>query len=188
MRATNNDIWVLLERIDDPDLLLTLACDFVERVANLTPDEAQTRAWIEATRAWRDSPAAADAATRAYRRAKKPQTFTARMMQRLVRAKTGKALEAVRWAALAPSLIETPRTAEGLDVREAAKWAATWSVNASEDPSAERDWQRSHTRELACTCSAPYKPLPDCPRSRRSLLASPDRLAQRLLPETEESQ
>jgi hypothetical protein len=44
------ELWELLENIDDLAILHELACDMAERVADLTPDPAQAKAWIAAAR------------------------------------------------------------------------------------------------------------------------------------------
>jgi hypothetical protein len=55
---------------------------------------------------------------------------------------------------------------------ETAGWSAIHSAQATADPAVELGWQLAHVRETACICRALLQPLPEYPRSRRSLLAN----------------
>ena len=158
----DDSLGALLRRVDDSGVLITLACDFAERVVDLVPDPIHAGHWLRAARMWREYPAAREGAREAAQEA----TMAAGALK-TTEAKSSKwsAAEAV-WAA-----IETA-SSKGANVADHAVWTALKASEAADDPVVEREWQLAHTRELACTCP----PIPEgdlaCRRGRNSLLAS----------------
>lgn len=157
-----SDLRTLLDHVEDPDTLVTLACDFADRVAGWARDPAQARAWIETARHWRDSShAARSAAIEAERQWTDiwggGWSIMSQEALRSVKAATTAASEAIEWGI----------TGALDDTLEAADAAAR--AEAGRKP--EGDWQLRHARELACTCPAPLAAAPAGLRSRNSLLA-----------------
>lgn len=159
------DVEELISRITNPDLLVTLACDFACRVINLLPDPRKARKWLAEARAWKDNSSRLREIKDGIDREQSwlPQ-------EEVIRAAIGAAMRA--------SARETETT-----------WLTGWVVGASrpalelaDDKTSELDWQLFHVKETACTCPVLLEPLCDYPRSRRSLLASPDRSIGRLSP------
>jgi len=170
------DIGVLLAHIENVAALVTLACDFAERAVYLAPAPEASRRWLEATRAWKESPEAAEAASvQASAAAEEELQWSDETGVWYRSLKLKDASQAVAWAVGSPVKGET---------LEATKWAAIWAANTALDSYLERAWQLVHVRETACTCLVLPDPPPDCPRSRRSLLADPDRPLERLCSET----
>ena len=145
-----DDLQAILERIDTPDLLVTLACDFAERVCEKTSNPAQSHTWLKAARDWRIDRVAANEAERAAWAAAANAS-----VKKL-------AANAVWYATLAATSIQSPKA-------DHATIAASKAMGAL--GSHEREWQLDHTRELACACIA-LATGPEGARSRNSLLAS----------------
>lgn len=150
------DITAAFAEITDRGLLVRLACDIADHVADLGPNRAQTRAWLRATRDYQADPKAAKSAAE--------NTREAWSKAEKANSPTWKAARAAAWA--------TSVSNHG----EAAAWM-TWqtawaAAEAVSDPHTERDWQVRHTRKSACTCITPLSPHAIETRSRTSLLAS----------------
>jgi hypothetical protein len=144
-------VRTLLERIADPDLIITLACDFAERVADLTADPSKTRKWLQAARNWRGNPKAAEEARKA-----------AWVEADAAAVAGGNTAPWAAWYALHTATDrEEPRASN----------AAADAADATDDPEAERRWQLEHTYKLACICRE-TKTLSIGTRGRLSLLAS----------------
>lgn len=156
---------VLLARIEGADVLVALACDFAERVVSRAPDPAASRRWLEAARAWRNDLEAAREASREASAAAEEELQWSDGGTWYRRLKLEDASQAVAWAVGSPIKGET---------LEATGWAAIWAAHSSLDGYSERVWQLKHVHEVACTCLVLPDPPSDWPRSRRSLLASPD--------------
>jgi hypothetical protein len=155
-------IYPLIDRIDDEDLQITLACDFAEHVADLTEDPDISRGWLDAARGRKENSAALERARVRAERARREEPREPGSMS----AKTWAAIAVQRalWAALHPG---TSHKALSETWNAAAN--AAW---ATEDRPDEVDWQVSHMRELACTCRHTPAAGPPCDRNRVSLLAS----------------
>lgn len=155
--AKTDNLWTILDRIDNPDLIINLACDFAARVRDISPNPLETDRWLDAARNWRSDRAAADASASAARVAAEKAT--------------GPFFSSAAWAVWqAVSAVGEPRVTKA---RTAAADAATARIDASGvDWAAEREWQQEHTCELACTCVAILTARELGTRSRNSLLAS----------------
>jgi hypothetical protein len=158
-----DDLHVILDRIEDPSLIVTLACDFAERVREITPDPAETDEWLAAVRrcgADRASvgPDVLEAAEEAVRAS-----------WVVADAASGEKLNAA-WAVWgAAGTINTPTWAQAMNVATDAAMAA---ANLPRSHQAENKWQLEHTRKLVCTCPVPLAAASFGSRIRNSLLAA----------------
>jgi hypothetical protein len=162
----DGSLGALLLRIDDCDLLITLACDFAERVADLTPDPSKTREWLQAARVWETDPEATNEAREAA-------SAAANVVDAATNGAAWAAANAVSQAAwsMVRSAIVAEASAASAAINAAA--LAESAVNAADaaDATAECEWQLVHVQELACTCPAIPEVGQPGPRGRNSLLA-----------------
>lgn len=143
----------ILGRIEGSDLLVTLICDFSERVCDSTLSPAQAREWLRAARNWRTDIEAA----RAARAEAKPED--------LVRHPSKSIIRGALWAATNAQWVSDAT------IRAVAISIATAAVKVTSDHDAEQEWQIAHTRALACTCPA-MSPVILESRSRNSILTT----------------
>ena len=169
----HSTVQALLGRIDNLELLVTLACDFADRVVgrSLRPTEARER--LRAAREWESKPKealrAADKALALMNTLEKDdlaEIAKGTTLRARATAAVAWATWAASWAIAARKSSEPEETIKEVqqvagDVAEAAGWVAYDS---------ERKWQLNHAEELACTCPrVPKIGLPGI-RGRNSLL------------------
>jgi hypothetical protein len=156
-----DDVQTLLELIDSPDLLVTLALDFAEHVARLSPYPSETRARLGLSREWKANPEMAyfaDAAWADYVASERAARAAAEAEKAAERA----AIEAIDHQG--PGVVVKATQA-------AAGWAIASVEAGQEVAERERVWQRTHIEALACTCEPPLEAGAQ-DRSRISSLAS----------------
>jgi hypothetical protein len=153
-----NDLRAILDRIENTgggDLIVNLACDFAERIIDVTPRSDSSYKWLLAARRCGGARISASKALSAAWVAAEAATGTA-----------SNAAWAV-WHAVGTA--ETPTGAKAINAAADAALAAQYLPGGSSD--SEQEWQLEHTRKLACICSI-LVPTPLDARSRNSLLAS----------------
>ena len=154
-----DDLRTILDHINDPSAIVPLACDFAERVVDLTRDPTDSRAWLQAARDWEADRAAAQQAA-AISRAAWVRSEKAEQVSMAEVAATWAA-----WCAISTAVV-TDETAASMAMR-----AAEWARDASDNHDGEAAWQRKHVRTVACTCTWMMS-TPSGARNRNSLLAS----------------
>lgn len=152
----------LIENVSatDYNLLVSLACDFADHVAQRAKNPDQATEWLEVARAWSTSPeqvrGALDAAWEVV------TNQGSRNTQEKADTAVWTAIEAAAAAA------------QGKEARPVAAWTrscAQWAIAAmGKGRGQEAAWQLNHIRRLACTCQIKVDPIGS--RSRNSLLAS----------------
>ena len=159
-----SDYAELLERIGDPSLLTTLACDAAGRVAHLTREPARSRAWLDVARAWQSNP---EAVTQAFEAVRAEET-------EVLGDGSGPLTTQKATIALSDAVLAAKYASDDPDwQREPVGWAAIRAAQAATNPKAEELWLLRHARRLACAC--PPKLIeadPASPRLRQSLLAN----------------
>lgn len=161
----------LLESIDNLVVLRTLACDMAERVADLTPDPAQSKVWIAAARLGQLTQVQVEEVSSVWEKAgnawweAKEASGVHHPLEQLESAS-----RAMAW--IAPDARNTDGRGELGDARDSVWEAAAAEEATAIDLEAERAWQMSRAREAACTCVQLQKEQEKYEhRSRVSLLA-----------------
>lgn len=148
----------ILGRIDDHGLVVTLVCDFAERVCDLSPDPTKARECLRVARDEKGARTMARATARAEAMSKAAGKAGAAPGEQW-------AIEAVKLAMFAAGGGETWITARAAEaVLNALKQTSQIEADI------EYNWQLAHTRELACSCVEPVIVVSGT-RSRNSLLA-----------------
>jgi len=166
--ASEGRLEELLRSLTDPALLVTLACDFAERVCGETPDTEQSRAWLASARAWQDQPESAAQATDEAGETSNTAVSAANSAWAAtcaVSSATWIAVEAVKARADESEDIPPHIAAE---LARIPNWVAAAKGYSPE----ERTWQLRHVQELACTCLTLVASDPSSPRFRPSTLAT----------------
>ena len=148
-------VLLLIDRINDPDLLVTLACDFAERTLNMPPYPIATSEWLRTIRDWRDNPQAVQE------------------LRRMMAGANSGVEAAFQTAKTAIATIGRRSPAWAIaDVKAATRKTAkiTGMMGKGSNPD-ETKWQLEHTKVQACTCLLPRNAHPQDGRSRNSLLA-----------------
>ena len=158
----HNDLSVqaLLSRLDDLDTIITLSCDFAERVVGQAQDPSEAARWLAIAHKWRDNPNEVRVVTEAAR-AWSPKTAARQGREAWAAGNT------MLWATAAAGMAGTAG-ASARALEKTAKYAAL----ATLDEAAEGKWQLAHARKLACICNPPMPPEFFESRSRNSSLAS----------------
>lgn len=151
----------LLERIEDTRMLVELALDVGERVANLTVDPGQAQQWLVIAKGWQKDPKSVEEAEVDARIEETQADWGGPGYTREAQCAGKAVLCAVRAAAWAN--IERPL--------DEAQEAYLMARQASRNEKAEEARQFSRIQELACTCPALLAAAPSGPRCRVSLLA-----------------
>lgn len=154
------DLKDLLDRIDDPNAIVSLACDFAEHVFNATSPPMAVQ-WLQVVRMWQNNPCAAEEV--------REQAEEAAWSVKEVSPQEG--VWAIEAAAAAVEFASDGDM--GMLIGEAGKAAGSAVVAAQRfgDEEAEHAWQMDYVRALLCTCVViPAITLPE-DRSRISSLA-----------------
>ena len=160
----SKDLQNILERLTNTKLIVTLACDFAERVCNLISNHTEAKEWLRTTRDWRSRRRTATVTT-----AKAARSASAQLLWAKETKAERDALLAIAWAADTANWACRVTEAKSLPEAKEAGRAAEAATGETDDPEAERAWQLEHTRRLVCYC--PVWACPDEPRSRKSLLS-----------------
>lgn len=159
-----DDLRVILDRIDDPSLIINLACDFANHVRNMTPNPLDTDKWLLAVR--RSCADQASAGLDVLENAEE----AIKASRIAVDTAVGPAFYAAGAVSYAAQTIVQPTSARAIDIANDAALQAVMAVTTDAAERAEHKWQIRHTRKRACTCLV-LEPAPPGARSRNSLLA-----------------
>ena len=172
--ASTHDLLSLILRMEDPDTIVTLACDIAERVADRAASPQATRRMLDAARAWRDEP---QAVRKAHTRedlkwkAKSSKLLAAGEYQPVWATKA--TIEALGTAQGAIAQVIDSRPDTLYLIQDGVVQAATAVLDAVEigTNDAEAAWQIKHAEALACTCPVLSEADPTEARTRNSTLS-----------------
>ena len=158
----------ILKRLNDPNLLVRLACDVADRIVGQTPDPITAARWLAGARAWQESPHIIEEGYRAgWGSSIGHPIWTARERP------AADCIHQVLGAAVRATKEGDNRLRDIVGRVELAAIAARYVFDTAPGGyAAEGDWQHAHLRATCCTCPPVLKASPGGGRLRTSLLAA----------------